>query len=145
MVGWIRSYKRPLRELDQHPTDEVFPGIASMRLDAELFLATSDALENRVRDVALSTADMTAIVLDCGGVDFVDTQGSAKLREILELTRSAGLTLRLARVKPLVRQALERDGVIRLIGADKIHANIYQAVAAQTGSSGGIRPSEKGS
>jgi high affinity sulfate transporter 1 len=132
------------RELDEHPADEVFPGIAVMRLDGGLFFATSDALEDRVRDVALSTADITAIVLDCGGVDFVDTQGSAKLREILELTRSTGSTLRLARVKPPVRAVLERDGVIHLIGADKIHANIYQAVAAQTGSSGGIQPSEKG-
>jgi anti-anti-sigma factor len=133
------------RELDEHPADEVFPGIAVMRLDGGLFFATSDALEDRVRDVALSTADITAIVLDCGGVDFVDTQGSAKLREILELTRSAGLTLRLARVKPPVRDVLERDSVIHSIGADKIHANIYQAVAAQTGSTGGIQPLESGS
>jgi sulfate permease, SulP family len=73
----------------------------------------------------------------------VDTQGSAKLREILELTRSAGLTLRLARVKPSVHDVLERDGVIQLIGADKIHANIYQAVAAQTRSGGEILPPEE--
>jgi sulfate permease, SulP family len=140
----VAAGTQAFRELDEYPADAVFPGIAVMRLDGGLFFATSDALEDRVRDVALSTEDMKAVVLDCGGVDSVDTQGSARLREILELTRSTGLTFRLARVKAPVRAVLERDGVIRLIGADKIHANVYQAVAAQTGSSGGILPSEKG-
>ena len=42
-------------------------------------------------------------MLDCEGIDFIDSQGSAKMGEILELTKQAGVTLRLARVKPAVR------------------------------------------
>ena len=57
-----------------------------LRLDGGLFFATSDALEDRVREVALSTPGITGIVLDCEGIDFIDSQGSAKMREILELT-----------------------------------------------------------
>ena len=100
-----------------------------LRLDGGLFFATSDALEDRVREVALSTPGITGIVLDCEGMDFIDSQGSAKLREILELTEQAGVTLRLARVKPAVREVLERDGVLDRIGEDKTHGNVDQAVA----------------
>ena len=119
------------RELDEHPGDERFPGVVVLRLDGGLFFATSDALEDRIREMALSAPDVTGIVLDCGGVDFIDSQGSAKLREILELTGRAGVTLRLARVKPAVRELLRRDDVLDRIGGERIHGNIRQAVEAQ--------------
>ena len=127
------------RELDEHPGGEVFPGVVVLRLDGGLFFATSDALEDRVREVALSTPGTTGIVLDCGGMDFIDSQGSAKMREILELTEQAGMTLRLTRVKPAVREVLKRDGVFERIGEDKIHGNIEQAVEAQMTGQGDSR------
>ncbi|HXA57522.1 MAG TPA: SulP family inorganic anion transporter, partial [Streptosporangiaceae bacterium] len=127
------------RELDEYPGDEQFPGIVVLRLDGGLFFATSDALEDRVREVALSTPGITGIVLDCEGIDFIDSQGSAKMREILELTDQAGVTLRLARVKPAVREVLERDGVLDRIGDDKTHGNVDQAVEAQIHAAGGSR------
>ena len=119
------------RELDEHPGDEQFAGITVLRLDGGLFFATADALEDRVREVALSAPGSTAIVLDCGGMDFIDSQGSAKMSEILNLTEQAGVTLRLARLKPPVREVLERDGVLGRIGDDKIHGNVDHAVHAQ--------------
>jgi sulfate permease, SulP family len=125
------------RELDEHPGDEQFPGIVVLRLDGGLFFATSDALEDRIREVALSTSGITGIVLDCEGIDFIDSQGSAKMREILELTDQADAILRLARVKPAVRAVLERDGVLDRIGDDKTHGNVDQAVAAQIHAAGG--------
>ena len=125
------------RELDEHPGDDQFPGVVVLRLDGGLFFATSDALEDRVREVALSMPDVTGIVLDCEGMDFIDSQGSAKMHEILELTGQAGMTLRLARVKPAVRELLARDGVLARIGDDKTHGNIDQAVEAQMAATGG--------
>jgi SulP family sulfate permease len=119
------------RELDEHPSDQQFPGIVVLRLDGGLFFATSDALEDRVREVAMSTPDITGIVLDCEGIDFIDSQGSAKMGEILELTKQAGVTLRLARLKPAVYELLKRDGIVNRIGEDRTHGNVYRAVEAQ--------------
>jgi sulfate permease, SulP family len=119
------------RELDEHPQDESLPGVVVLRLDGGLFFATSDALEDRIREVALSAPDVGGIVLDCEGMDFIDSQGSAKLREILELTERAGVTLRLARVKPAVRELLRRDNVLDRVGDHRIHGTIPQAVEAQ--------------
>ena len=127
------------RELDEHPGDEQFPGVVVLRLDGGLFFATSDALEDRVREVALSTPGITGIVLDCEGIDFIDSQGSAKMREILDLTEQAGVALRLARIKPAVRELLARDGVLDRIGDDKTYDEVDQAVAAQMAAQGGSR------
>jgi high affinity sulfate transporter 1 len=128
------------RELDEHPADEQFPGVVVLRLDGGLFFATADALEDRVREVALSTPDIAGIVLDCEGIDFIDSQGSAKMSEILELTKQAGVTLRLARVKPAVHQTLERDGFLGNLGEERAHGNVDRAVEAQIGESGSASP-----
>ena len=104
-----------------------------MRLDAGLFFANSDTVEERVRELIHSGTGVDAIVLDGGGINFVDSQGSAKLDDILTMTREAGVTLRLARVKPAVAAVLRRDGVWDGVGADRIHANIDHAVRAQLG------------
>ena len=108
------------RELGEHPADEQFPGVVILRLDGGLFFATSDALEDRVREVALSTPGITGIVLDCEGIDFIDSQGSAKMGEILDLTEHADVTLRLARLKPVAFEILKREGFLERIGADRI-------------------------
>src|SRR4029453_1268317 len=46
------------RELDEHPGDESVAGVVVLRLDGGLFFATSDALEDRIREGALSTSDI---------------------------------------------------------------------------------------
>src|SRR5512132_3856084 len=71
------------RELDEHPEDETFRGIAVLRLDGGLFFATADALHERLRVVMeRAEPEVHAVVLDLGGVDFVDSQGAAKLAEL---------------------------------------------------------------
>jgi high affinity sulfate transporter 1 len=127
------------RDLDEHPGDEQYPEVVVLRMDGGLFFATADALEDRVREVTLSTSDVTGIVLDCEGMNFIDSQGSAKMREILELTTQAGITLRLARVKPAVRDLLVHDGVLVRIGEENIHGNVDHAVVAQMAAREGHR------
>ena len=58
------------REVDEHPGDEVVPGVAVIRFDGGLFFATADALEDRLRETIHSTPGLTGIVLDCGGNQF---------------------------------------------------------------------------
>jgi SulP family sulfate permease len=124
------------RELDENPADETFPGIAVLRMDGGLFFATAEALEERVRELAQKDPGRRALVLDLEGVNFIDSQGAAKVTEIHQLTEADGVTLRLAGVKPQVRAVLQADGVMDRIGADHIHGNIHLAVEAQLADAG---------
>ena len=119
------------RDLDENPGDETFPGIAVLRIDGGLFFATAEALEERVLELAEDGHPHRALVLDLEGVNFIDSQGAAKLTELHELTGADGVTLRLARVKPQVLAVLEADGILDGIGADHIHGNVHLAVEAQ--------------
>jgi hypothetical protein len=49
----------------------------------------------------------------------------------VQLAEDSAVNLRLARLKPVVRATLDRDGVIERIGADRIHGNVYRAVDAE--------------
>ena len=117
------------RDLLENPEDETFPGIYVLRLDGGLFFATAEALEDRIRELA-GDGKLRALVLNLEGVNFIDSQGSAKLSELHELTEASAVVLRLARVKPHVLAVLREDGVVELIGEDHIHGNVFRAVEA---------------
>ena len=120
------------RELDEHPEDETFRGIAVLRLDGGLFFATADALHERLRGVMeRAEPELHAVVLDLGGVDFVDSQGAAKLAELAETCVRDGVVLRLAHVKTGVLRVLAADGVLEQLGADRVHVGLNDAVEAQ--------------
>ena len=120
------------RELDENPGDETFQGIAALRLDSGLFFATAEALDDRVRAVIReSEPPLHALVIDLEGVDFVDSQGAAKLAELYEVAKTDGVALRLAHVKPQVLDVLDADGMVATLGADHIHGNVDQAIEAQ--------------
>ena len=119
------------RDLGEHPDDETFEDIAVLRFDGGLFFATTEALENRIRSVADGEAPVRAVVLDLEGVNFVDSQGSAKLAEIHEFLAADGIELRLARLKPQVLAVLRADGVLDRIGLDHVHGNVERAVQAE--------------
>ena len=119
------------RDLDENPGDETFAGISVLRMDGGLFFATAEALEERVRELAEDEPGRRALVLDLEGVNFVDSQGSAKISELYALVEADGVSLRLARVKPQVLSVLEADGIIERIGADRVHGNVQLAVEAE--------------
>jgi SulP family sulfate permease len=119
------------RNLDDYPDDETFSDVAILRLDGGLFFATSEALDERIRGLADQDRPPHALVLDLEGVDFIDSQGTAKLTEIQALTAARDVTLRLARVKPHVLAALRSEGVLDRIGTDHVHGNVHRAVEAQ--------------
>ena len=131
------------RDLGEHPEDETLPDVVVLRLDGGLFFATAEALEERVRELVEAGTSLRVLVLDLEGVNFIDSQGAAKLAELLDLAEAAGLVLRLARVKPQVLAVLRADGVAARIGADRIHGNVHRAVTAPdvAATSGAARPS----
>ncbi len=119
------------REVSEHPDDERIPGVLVLRLDGGLFFATSDALEDRFRELIHSATNLTGVVLDCSGIAFVDAQGSGTMGALVDLADESGVTLRLARLKPAVRQTLDQDGVLARLGTNRIHGSVHRAVEAQ--------------
>ena len=116
--------------VDAFPDSETFPGVLVLRFDSDLYYATSDALQDGIREQVLDAQPpLHAVVLDLEGVDFVDSQGTEAVGKLLDLGGAAGIELRLARVKGPVAEMLERDGVIARLGEGRVFATVYEAVA----------------
>ena len=104
--------------------------MAVIRIDGGLFFATAAALDERVRAILANQPGLHSVVLDLEGVNFVDSQGAAKLGELIDLTDANDVELRLARLKPDVSTVLAADGLIDRIGPGRIHGNVHRAVDA---------------
>jgi high affinity sulfate transporter 1 len=125
-----RPGTRAFLSLDEYPDSETYPGLLVMRFDAGLYFATSDALEDGIRQYAQDAEPpLRTVVLDFEGVNFIDSQGTDEVGKLVDLATTAGAEIRLARVKAPVLRMLERDGVIDRLGPDNIYGNVYQAVA----------------
>jgi SulP family sulfate permease len=119
------------RDVDENPGDETIPGVIVLRFDSGLFFATSQALEDRIRQLAEDSTDLRGVVLSLEGVNFIDSQGAEQLAAIHELVASRDADLRLARVKPHVLAVLREDGLVDRLGPKHVHGNVDRAVAAQ--------------
>ncbi len=124
-----RPESEVFQSLTHHPDGESYPGLLVLRFDGGLFFATTGALTDRLRELAQDAEPrFHTVVVSFEGVDFIDSQGSETLSEILDLAEAYGAELRLARVKPDVLELLRRDGVLDKLGEDHLYGNIYQAV-----------------
>ena len=126
------------RSLDENPGDLTYPGIIILRVDAGLFFCNADALYDRVRNIALSSEEpVRAFILDCEGINFIDTQGSGTIGEIIDSVERHGAEVWLTGVKPQVSVLLRKDGIIDRIGEDHLYGLVYEAVEAQLQSDAG--------
>ena len=118
------------RSIDEFPDSETYPGLLVLRFDAGLFFASSDALGDRLRELALKAdPPLHTVVLDFEGVNFIDSQGSDKMSELIELAGNYDIELRLTRLKAEVKDLLQKDGVIDQLGEDYIYGNVHEAAA----------------
>jgi sulfate permease, SulP family len=120
------------QDLAEHPDSETYPGVFIFRFDGGLSFVTADVLDDLVRRAThAEDRPVTAVVIDFGGVNFIDSQGSAQVGELVRLTAEAGVSLRLARVKPEVLVVLRSDGVATDVGEERIHPNLDDAVTTE--------------
>ncbi len=119
------------RPLEQHPDGETFDGICVLRFEGGLYYVTAEVLDDRLRDSVLTAeTPVRQVVIDFGGVNFIDSQGSAEINRAISLGEANDIELRLARVNPEVRAVLSVDGAEDRLGGDHFHANLDEAVAA---------------
>ena len=118
-------------DLASYPEGITYPGLSVIRLDGGLFFASADALHDHLREILLDREPpVRTVMLDCGSVNFIDSQGAEKLRELHELAAQQGLTLHLSNLKADVRDVLAADGLLELYGTGRVHAKTYLAVEA---------------
>ena len=118
-------------DLASYPEGITFPGLLVVRFDGGLFFASADSLQDQLRESLLEREPpIRTVVIDCGSMNFIDSQGADKLRELHEIAVERGVALHLSNLKAGVREVLAADGLLELFGAGRVHAKTYLAVQA---------------
>jgi len=99
-------------------------GWTVVSVTGELDVATAPRLRNEV--VRLASSGRTLVVLDLGGVDFIDSTGLGVIVGSLKRVRSLGGELALARAEPQVHKVFE---ITRLIDILPLHDTVESALA----------------
>jgi len=117
-------------DLATHPGFTPLPDVVIERFEGPLVFTNAGLLVSAVRQqIDTTPRPPRAVVLDFEGVTQVDITGSDALRQLHTWLEPHGVTLALARVNATVRGALDREGVLAVIGADLVFDTVRAAAS----------------
>lgn len=119
------------RALDDFPDYETYDGLLIVRFDGGMYFVTTEVFIDQLRDrVDAPDPPVDRVVIDFESVNFIDSQGANELDRLVQAADARGISLHFARLKTAVRSVLDADGVIELLGAERVHTSIDDAVNA---------------
>lgn len=97
--------------------------------EQSLFFANADTVRTQITNQLAATAEpVDTILLDMELTNEIDVPSTDMLKELHDDLETSGVQLMLARVRPPVRDLLDRGGVTDTIGADKIYRRVLDGV-----------------
>ncbi len=134
-------------DVGRHPAAATVPGLVLFRFDAPLLFFNADHFKARVRTVlgeAAARGEVRGFVLDAETMPGLDSTGAAILAEVGAELAGKGVVFAVAEAKEPVRDMLERTGLERQIGADRVFPTLETAVARLAGEPGAPRARDGG-
>jgi sulfate permease, SulP family len=118
-------------DADQVEGLEMTPGVLVVRLDGPLFFADANRFRDSLKEmIATEVVRIRAVVIDADAISQTDTDGADVVAELTEELKGMGISLSLARVQPAVLDAWTRAGTIDVVGPDRVHLTVREAVAS---------------
>jgi SulP family sulfate permease len=118
------------RNVKRFPEAESTGSVLAVRLDAQVYFGNVNFLKETLEALEHDREPVHTVVLDCSGINQIDSSGETAFREVLDGYRSRDVTLRLAQVKGPVRDVLYRSGFVEELGADHLHLSVADAMRA---------------
>ena len=133
VLGWSTSERR-YADVDHDTTAAVTPGVVVYRFSDRLFFANVHFFERRVWSAVNAAPGPTRhVVLDMAGVPGIDATAATGLRELHHGLSARHVSLEIARATDPLETAMQRLGLVELIGADHFHGTVTAAVEAVAG------------
>jgi MFS superfamily sulfate permease-like transporter len=116
---------RPLS--DEHPGDEIFPGLLIVRSEGGMTFASTPSLSEKFWQLA-HRAKPHVLVLDCSAIPDIEYTALRLLMDAEEKLREAGITLWLAALNPRALEVVKRSQLFAVLGYERLFFNVEQAV-----------------
>jgi len=122
-------------DIAEHVGYTTDPGVLVYRWDAPLMFANADHFATDLATKLAAQVGTRWVVIDCEACFHIDTTGASTLEAVHDRLADEGVTVHLARVHAEVRSFLHRLGTLEVIGADRVHGTVRDAVANAVASS----------
>ncbi len=110
-------------------------GLLIFAPEESLFFANADTVRTQITNrLAASAEPVKSVLLDLELTNEIDVPSADMLEELEADLEAAGVQLMLARVRPPVRDLLDRSGVTEAIGAENIYNRVLEGALAHLGS-----------
>ena len=135
------------RNLKRYPHAKTFAGIAILRVDASLYFANANFLEERLAELVRTRSGLKFIILDLSGVNDFDAVAIETLERLMAEYATQGMTFHFAGMKGPLRDLVTRAGWAEKYGDQIMHLSLHHAVQRLHGAmiEGGIAIGTAGS
>jgi len=97
-----------LHDVERHPLARTVPGVIIVRVDAPLFYANADYVEERLQRIEEASGEaVTAVVLDASGIDDLDSTADHHLRTLVKTYHDRGVSFLMVSIKSEVRAVMD--------------------------------------
>lgn len=119
-----------LGKLHLNPEAKPVPGAVIWLFESSVWFFNADAFRRRAREIIAQAGDVRWFVLDAEAMTQADADAVEALYELKRNLDERGITLLVAGGHGKFREALQRSGLVKKIGPDRIFGSPEQAVDA---------------
>jgi len=133
VLGWSPSELR-YADVSSDPGIEVTPGVVVYRFSDRLFFANVHFFKRRVwAAVDAAPGPVRFLLLDLAAVPGMDASAAAGMRELHAGLAARGVSLEVARAAHPLKEAMDRLGLVDLLGPQRFHATLATGVESVAG------------
>jgi MFS superfamily sulfate permease-like transporter len=119
--GAVDDERLRYRGIEDHPNSETFPGLVILRVDGELFFANARWFRDTVHSLVYGqTPPVRELLVHVGAVPHLDTTAATMLKELIGELRGADIEIAFARATTGLIHDMERNGIVELVGEDRL-------------------------
>jgi sulfate permease, SulP family len=126
-LGYLER-ERVFRNVSRYPEVVTYPGTLILRVDASLYFANTQFLENTLRRALVEQPDLRHLVLDFAGVNDMDAMALDSLEELIGELEVKGVGVWIAAMKGPVRDVTARAGWPEKFGRRTRHYSVESAL-----------------
>jgi SulP family sulfate permease len=116
-------------ESEDHPEDEIIPGLLILRTEGRMTFASVPHVRHRLRAL-VDEAHPEVVILECSAIPDFEYTALQALIEAEEKLREGGITLWLTTLNPRALNVVKRSSLGKVLAADRMFFNLRDGVTA---------------
>ncbi|KAG1667610.1 hypothetical protein FOA52_001664 [Chlamydomonas sp. UWO 241] len=136
VLGKVPGASYVYRNIKQYPDSQVYPGILAFRIDAPLYFANVNSVEEKIEKAMIKASAWSAVqgakglkflIIDMTPIHHVDSMGLRFIEDVIFDCKDKGVQLLLSNPNQNVMRDWDRVKIPDLLGRDFVFVSVHEA------------------